>query len=45
MNTLLAFGFHGGHGSARLALVVVALAIIAAVFLLASSDRSGDKKP
>lgn len=45
MNTILAFGFHGMHGAGRLVLVLLALAIIAAVFLLANSDRSDDKKP
>jgi hypothetical protein len=42
---MLAFGFHGGHGGARLAVVILALAIIAGVFLLARSDKSDDKKP
>jgi hypothetical protein len=45
MNTILAFGFHGMHGAGRLVLVLLALAIIAAIFLLANSDRSDDKKP
>lgn len=47
MNTILAFGFHGfhGHGSVGLAIVLLSLAIIAAVFVLTNSDRSDDKKP
>jgi hypothetical protein len=44
MKTMLAFGFHGGHG-AGLALVILALAIIAVIFLSAKNDRSDDKKP
>jgi hypothetical protein len=44
MNTMLAYGFHGGHG-AGLAVVILALAIIAIIFLLAKGDRSDDRKP
>jgi hypothetical protein len=45
MNTLLAFGFHGGHHAGGLVVVILALAIIAGIFLLANSDKSDDKKP
>jgi hypothetical protein len=45
MNTMLAFGFHGGHHAGGLVLVILALVIIAGIFLLTNSDRSNDKKP
>jgi hypothetical protein len=45
MNTMLAFGFHGGHGAGRLVVLLLGLAIIATVFLLANSGKSDDKKP
>ncbi len=44
MNTMLAFGFHGGHGFAGLALIILALAIIAAIFLLTERDRGDGEK-
>ena len=45
MNTILAFGFHDGHGARGLVMVLLALAILATVFLLVKSERSNDKKP
>jgi hypothetical protein len=45
MKTILAFGFHGGHGAGSLLVVVLALAVIASIFLLANSDKSNGNKP
>jgi hypothetical protein len=45
MNTILAFGFHGGHhAGGGLVFTLIALAIIVGAILLMKSDRSDDKK-
>jgi hypothetical protein len=46
LHPILAFGIHhGGRDFGGLFLIILALAIIAAIFILTDRDRRDDKKP